>query len=71
MNFTAENLASFLNGKIEGDESVQVHDISKIEEGKKGTLSFLANPKYENYIYSTESSSGNVINWFFLQLNLQ
>jgi len=56
MNFTAENIASFLNGQVEGDSGVEVNNISKIEEGEKGTLSFLANPKYESYIYTTESS---------------
>ena len=56
MNFTAENIAAFLDGFVEGDKSVEVNNISKIEEGKKGTLSFLANPKYENYIYATNSS---------------
>lgn len=56
MNFTAENIASFLNGQVEGDTGIEVDNISKIEEGKKGTLSFLANPKYESYIYTTESS---------------
>jgi UDP-3-O-[3-hydroxymyristoyl] glucosamine N-acyltransferase len=56
MNFTAENIASFLNGQIEGDSGVEVNDISKIEDGQKGTLSFLANPKYESYIYTTQSS---------------
>jgi len=56
MNFTAKEIALFLNGEIEGDASVSVNNISKIEEGKKGTLSFLANPKYENYLYTTDSS---------------
>jgi len=56
MKFTAENIAAFLNGQVEGEASIEVNNISKIEEGKKGTLSFLANPKYESYIYSTESS---------------
>ena len=56
MNFTAETIASFLNGQVEGDTTIEVNNISKIEEGKKGTLSFLANPKYESYIYTTESS---------------
>ncbi|MEN8119776.1 MAG: UDP-3-O-(3-hydroxymyristoyl)glucosamine N-acyltransferase [Bacteroidota bacterium] len=56
MKFTAENIAAFLNGNVEGEASVEVNNISKIEEGKNGTLSFLANPKYESYIYSTESS---------------
>lgn len=56
MKFTAEAIAEFLKGEIEGDPKVEVNDVSKIEEGKEGTLSFLANPKYYDYIYSTESS---------------
>ena len=56
MEFTAEQLAGFLNGKIEGDPSVRVNDVSKIEEGKSGTLAFLANPKYNKYIYDTDAS---------------
>jgi UDP-3-O-[3-hydroxymyristoyl] glucosamine N-acyltransferase len=56
MDFTAEQLAGFLNGMIEGDPSATVHDVSKIEEGKPGTLAFLANPKYNKYIYDTEAS---------------
>jgi UDP-3-O-[3-hydroxymyristoyl] glucosamine N-acyltransferase len=56
MNFTATVIAEFLKGTVEGDPQAQVHDVSKIEEGKPGTLSFLANPKYEKYIYNTQSS---------------
>lgn len=56
MEFTAKQIATFLNGEIEGDPDIKVSNISKIEEGKKGTLSFLANPKYEKYIYETASS---------------
>jgi UDP-3-O-[3-hydroxymyristoyl] glucosamine N-acyltransferase len=56
MEFTAAKIAEFLNGKIIGDENVTVNDIAKIEEGKKGSLSFLANEKYKPYIYSTLSS---------------
>ncbi|NJK86437.1 MAG: UDP-3-O-(3-hydroxymyristoyl)glucosamine N-acyltransferase [Bacteroidales bacterium] len=56
MEFTAKTIAGFLNGEIKGDPEVKVSNISKIEEGKKGTLSFLANPKYTKYIYTTESS---------------
>lgn len=56
MEFTAKQLADFLNGTVEGDPEVKVCNFSKIEEGKEGTLSFLANPKYENYIYSTQAS---------------
>ncbi len=56
MNFTARQIADFLQGTIEGDETITVNDVSKIEEGKPGTLAFLANPKYEKYIYDTEAS---------------
>jgi len=56
MNFTAALIAEFLKGSVEGNPEATVNDISKIEEGKPGTLSFLANPKYEKYIYDTQSS---------------
>ncbi len=56
MEFTAEQIAGFLNGKIEGNSAARVNDVSKIEEGKPGTLAFLANPKYEKYIYDTEAT---------------
>jgi UDP-3-O-[3-hydroxymyristoyl] glucosamine N-acyltransferase len=56
MDFSAALIAEFLKGTVEGDPSASVHDVTKIEEGKSGTLSFLANPKYEKYIYETNSS---------------
>lgn len=56
LSFTAHQIATVLNGTIEGDPNVSVSNFSKIEEGKPGTLTFLANPKYTNYIYSTEAS---------------
>ncbi len=56
MEFSAKQIAGFLKGKIVGDESVTVDRFAKIEEGKPGSLSFLANPKYTPYIYSTQSS---------------
>jgi UDP-3-O-[3-hydroxymyristoyl] glucosamine N-acyltransferase len=56
MKYTAKQIAKFLNGEIDGDPKVKVQDIAKIEEGKKGSLSFLANPKYTPFIYETESS---------------
>ncbi len=56
MKFTARVIADFLQGTIEGDENVEVYNVSKIEEGKEGTLSFLANPKYEQYLYTTKAS---------------
>lgn len=56
MEFTAAQIAGILNGEIEGDASIVVRGLSKIEEGKTNTLSFLANPKYEEFIYTTEAS---------------
>ncbi len=56
MNFTAGVIAQFLKGTVEGNPEATVSDVSKIEEGRPGTLSFLANPKYEKYIYDTRSS---------------
>ncbi|MDC7993607.1 UDP-3-O-(3-hydroxymyristoyl)glucosamine N-acyltransferase [Altibacter sp. HG106] len=56
MKFTATQIAGILNGEVDGDSEVQVSQLSKIEEGTKGSLTFLANPKYTSYIYSTEAS---------------
>ena len=56
MIFTAQQIAEALNGVVEGDPSTEVTSLSKIEEGKKGTLTFLANPKYTQYIYQTQAS---------------
>lgn len=56
MEFSAEMIASFLDGEIVGDKDITVNNLAKIEEGKKGDISFLSNPKYEHYIYTTLSS---------------
>jgi UDP-3-O-[3-hydroxymyristoyl] glucosamine N-acyltransferase len=56
MEFTAAAIASFLKGEVEGDSGKVVNTVAKIEEGHDGALSFLANPKYEHYIYTTKSS---------------
>lgn len=56
MEYTAKQIAGFINGTVEGNGEVAVNAISRIEEGKPGTLSFLGNPKYEEYIYATEAS---------------
>jgi UDP-3-O-[3-hydroxymyristoyl] glucosamine N-acyltransferase len=56
MEFTARQLAAFLYGELIGDPDVKVNNVSKIEAGKPGTLTFLANPKYTSYIYSTKAS---------------
>ncbi len=56
MEFTAKQIAQFIQGKIEGDEDAAVHTFAKIEEGTPGAISFLANDKYIHYIYETKSS---------------
>jgi UDP-3-O-[3-hydroxymyristoyl] glucosamine N-acyltransferase len=56
MEFTAATIAVFLKGEVEGNPDIMVNTIAKIEEGQPGALSFLANPKYEHYIYETKSS---------------
>jgi UDP-3-O-[3-hydroxymyristoyl] glucosamine N-acyltransferase len=57
MELTARQIAEFLQGEIIGDEDVKINNVSKIEEGKPGTLTFLANPKYSKYIYETKASA--------------
>jgi UDP-3-O-[3-hydroxymyristoyl] glucosamine N-acyltransferase len=56
MQFTAQEIGSLLNGKVEGDAKVSVSQLAKIEEATAGSLSFLANPKYEQYLYTTDAS---------------
>jgi UDP-3-O-[3-hydroxymyristoyl] glucosamine N-acyltransferase len=57
MEFTARQIAGFLGGSIEGDPDVRVDGFSRIEEGKPGTLTFLANPKYQSFIYHTNAAA--------------
>ena len=56
MEFSAKQIAQFVQGVIEGDENATVNTFAKIEDGKPGATSFLSNPKYTHYIYDTESS---------------
>lgn len=56
MEFTAKQIAGFIQGEIEGDENAKINSFAKIEEGKEGAISFLSNPKYTHFIYDTESS---------------
>ena len=56
MKYTAAQIAGILDGIVEGDANAEVSTLSKIEEGVKGSLTFLANPKYTSYIYTTEAS---------------
>jgi len=56
MELTARQIAEMLDGSVEGDPDISVSTLSKIEEGKPGTMTFLANPLYTNYIYHTQAS---------------
>ena len=56
MEFTAKQIAEFLNGTVDGNENAAVHTFAKIEEGAEGALSFLSNVKYTHYLYTTKSS---------------
>lgn len=55
MEFSAQQIAEFLKGEVVGNKDIKVSDFSKIEEGRRGTLTFLANPKYTHYIYETHA----------------
>lgn len=57
MRYTAQEVADFLHGVVDGDPNVELHDFGGIENGKAGTLTFLANPAYEHYLYTTECSA--------------
>lgn len=67
MEFTANQIAGILEGSVEGNGEVTVSKLAKIEEGKAGTLTFLANPKYKNYLYTTKASIAIVNNDFVLE----
>ncbi|MDR2915797.1 MAG: UDP-3-O-(3-hydroxymyristoyl)glucosamine N-acyltransferase [Tannerella sp.] len=56
MEFTAQQIADFLKGNVVGDPTAKVNNFSKIEEGTPGTITFLANLKYEHFIYKTKAS---------------
>ncbi len=64
MNFTAGQIADQLDGTVIGNRDVDINALSKIEEARKGSLTFLANPKYTEYIYSTDASATIVSNDF-------
>jgi UDP-3-O-[3-hydroxymyristoyl] glucosamine N-acyltransferase len=70
MQFSAEQIAAMLQGTVEGDSSCSVSGLSKIEDGRPGTLTFLANPKYTEYIYTTGASIAIVGNDFKVEKNL-
>jgi UDP-3-O-[3-hydroxymyristoyl] glucosamine N-acyltransferase len=64
MKFTAAQIAGILEGEVVGNPDAEVFKLSKIEEGTEGSLTFLANPKYLNYIYSTQATITIVNNTF-------
>lgn len=68
MKVTVQQIADLLNGEVVGDATIEVSDLSKIEEGKPGSLSFLSNPKYVPYIYETKASAV-IINKSFVPEN--
>ncbi|MUP45557.1 UDP-3-O-(3-hydroxymyristoyl)glucosamine N-acyltransferase [Gramella sp. BOM4] len=56
MKFTAAQIAEILNGRVEGNPEVEVSELAKIEEGSEGSLTFLSNPKYTSFLYTTNAS---------------
>lgn len=64
MKFTAQDIASMINGRIEGNHEIVVNKLSKIEQGQPGSITFLGNPKYTHYIYTTNASIVIVSNDF-------
>ena len=56
MKFTAEQIAGILEGEVVGNPNAEVSKLSKIEEGAEGSLTFLSNKKYNNYIYTTKAT---------------
>ena len=57
MEITAQQLASMVQGTVEGDSSIIINNYAKIEEATSGCLTFLANPKYTHFIYTTRASA--------------
>ena len=68
MKFTAEQIAGILEGEVVGNPKAEVSKLSKIEEGTEGSLTFLANPKYINYIYETKATI-TIVNHTFVPEN--
>ena len=68
MKFTAEQIAGILEGEVVGNPNAEVSKLSKIEEGTEGSLTFLANPKYVNYIYETKATIA-IVNKTFIPEN--
>lgn len=70
IKFTAQQIADYLHGKVDGDPNKEINTFCKIEEGQEGGLTFLANPKYEHYLYETKASAALVNDSFKPQKEL-
>ena len=71
MKFTAEQIAEILEGEVVGNPNAEVSTLSKIEEGQEGSLTFLSNPKYQSFIYTTKASVTIVNNTFVPEADLK
>ncbi len=71
MKFTALQIAELLNGTVDGDPETEVDRLAKIEEGTEGSLTFLSNPKYTSYIYSTNASIAIVSDEFSIDQEIE
>ena len=71
MKFTAKQISEILDGDIQGNPNEEVHKLSKIEEGEKGSLTFLSNPKYQSYLYTTKASIAIVNKNFVLESEIK
>ncbi len=67
MELTPQLIASFINGKVEGDGNVKITEFAKIEEATPGSITFIANPKYSHHIYDTKASAVLVRNDFEIE----
>ena len=57
MEFTIQQIAAMLGGQVKGDGNAKINMLAKIQDAKPGQIAFLSNPKYENYIYTTQASA--------------
>ncbi len=64
MEFSVGQIAALLGGEVVGNSTLKINTVSKIQEGAVGSISFMANPKYENYLYDTQASAVLVSNTF-------
>ena len=71
MEFSVQQIADLIEGVVEGNKDAAVYSLSKIEEGKQGTLSFLSNPQYTSHIYKTQATAVIVSKDFIAEKNIK